>query len=167
MSFKDGTYSDFQDDQVTFTRKKKKKPPPPKIKPRPKGKPPRVARKRDDDKFSTKESKEDEVVVTVKKEIKSKKKRSRRSHDFKFLLWWYYQSHCCAHILFWLGMNAVLWKGSDLDEANDYGNKPLGIIICVRFFSSQPTISLNISLQHPTRLFVYSGLSYLYGSVCL
>ena len=136
VSFKDGTYSDFGEDQMS----KKKKPPPPKTRPRPKKKPPQVRSKRDE------ESKEDEVVVTVRNE--PKKARSRRSHNFKFLLWWYYQCHCCAHILFWLGMNAVLWADSDLDEASDYGNKPLGAIICVRKenhaildFDTRPTAS--------------------------
>mgnify|MGYP007000341310 CR=1 len=41
-----------------------------------------------------------------------------------------------------------LWADSDLDEASDYGNKPLGAIICVRKenhaildFDTRPTAS--------------------------
>lgn len=65
-------------------------------------------------------------------------------------------------------MNAVLWADSDLDEASDYGNKPLGAIICVRKENhaildfDHKTNRFNIAY----RLSLHSGLSYLCGSVC-
>ena len=126
VSFADGTYQDYNTSELK-KKKKKKKPKPPPPKPKPKNR--RGKKKKIDEIREEKEStKDEEVIVDVK--IK-KPERRRRPHDFKFLLWWHYQSHCCAHILFWLGMNAALWSDSDLDEANDYGNKPLGAIICV------------------------------------